>query len=197
MSHLRNLSRLAPMTDQHFDLTTRLMKWGLFAVLFATAPAPVIVFKTFMTGPVIFVAASIVTMIAEQWAPNTAMSPMLIGYFALHLMLFTGLYFLAAIGLARLISLIPARPARIIGFLGLIIAALAPAFLPLYGGAGIHGGDWGTLAWFFEILDRSHFGPWAAVKIYGGLGAVLGAACLYVLLRHGNRRGKPRPHQAG
>ena len=185
------------MTDQQFDLTTRAMKWGLFTALFATAPAPVIVFKTFMTGPVIFVAASITMMIAEQWAPATTMTPMLIGYFALHLMLFAGLYFLAAMALARLISLIPDGSARIIGFSGLIIAALVPAFLPLYGGAGIHGGNWGNLAWFFEILGPSHFGPWAAAIIYGAFLALICAALVCKKLTHTNRRGKSRPHQSG
>ena len=170
----------------------RFMKWGLFAALFAVAPAPVIVFQTFMTEPVIFLAASIVTMTAEQWASGTTMTPMLIAYFALHLILFAGLYFLGAMAAARLICLIPNRPARTAAFAAAVMAALALALLPVYGGAGIHGGNWGTLAWFFGTLDSSHFGPRAVVIIYGGYFALLGAACLYRKLR-----GRRAARQAG
>ena len=177
------------MTDQHFDLTTRFMKWALFAVLFLTAPAPVIVFDSFMTGPVIFLAASIAPMTAEQWVPGNTMTPTLIAYFALHLMLFAGLYLLAAMGAAKVISLIPARPARVACFAAAALGALALALLPVYGGAGIHGGNWGSLARFFETLEASHFGPQAAAKIYGGFFALLGAGVLYRELR---RRTKSR-----
>ncbi len=185
------------MTGQGFDLTTRFMKWGLFGVLFAVAPAPVIVFETFMTGPVIFLAASIVTMVADQWVPGNTMTPTLIGYFILHLILFAGLYYLGAVAAAKLIGLIANRRARAAIFAALIMVALAPVFLPVYGGAGIHGGNWGTLAWFFEILDGSHFGPRATAKIYGGFLALLGAACVGMLLRLRSRRKKARPHQTG
>jgi ABC-type multidrug transport system permease subunit len=125
------------------------------------------------------------------------MTPTLIGYFILHLILSAGLYYLGAMAAASLIGLIANRRARAAGFLALVMAASAPAFLPNYGGAGIHGGNWGTLAWFFEILDGSHFGPWAAAKIYGGFLVLLAAACVYMLLRLRSRRKKARPHQTG
>ncbi len=177
------------MTGRRFDPDDRFMKWALFAVLFAAAPAPVIVFESFMTGPVIFLAASIATMTAELWVPGNTMTPTLIAYFTLHLMLFAGLYLLAAMAAAKAISLIPARPARLACFAAAALGALALAFLPVYGGAGIHGGNWGTLARFFEILEGSHFGPQAAAKIYGGFFALLGAGVLYRGLR---RRAKAR-----
>ncbi len=179
------------MSDQRFDPDYRFMKWGLFTVLFLTAPAPVIVFQSFMTGPLIFLAASVLTMTAEQWVPGNTMTWALIGYFTLHLMLFAGIYLLAAMAAARLISLIPGSRARAATIAAAAMGALLVALLPAYGGAGIHGGRWGPLTRFFETLNGSHFGPLAAIKIYGPFAVFLGAGYLYRKLRRRGDHGGP------
>jgi hypothetical protein len=155
------------------------MKWGLFAALVAVAPAPVVVFDSFMTGPVIFVAANVVSLTWDALGAESAAGVEIVGYFVVHLVIYVFLYGLAASAAAKGLSLIDNRRARAGGFVALVASIAMVGVLPLYGGAGIHRGAWGSIAFFFGVLDRSHFGPTAVVTIYGPavlvLGAVLGA----------------------
>ena len=171
------------MGGDRLDFTTPVMKWGLFAVAFLVAPAPVIVFETFMTGPVVFVAASLVSLIAEAFGPSGTAPIQIVGYFAIHLLLFAGLYYLAAAVMAKGLSLIANRRARALAFAALVPGAAMVAMLPVYGGAGAHGGAWGPLSFFFDKLNDSHFGPHAALTIYGPLLLGLGAVALVRMVR--------------
>jgi hypothetical protein len=151
------------------------MKWVLFAAFFAMAPAPVIVFESFMTGPVIFVAANVISLIRDALGPAGAAGVEIVGFFLVHLAIYLFLYGLAASAAAKGLSLIGnaamrgAACAALVALIGLV------GILPLYGGAGIHRGAWGSIVFFFRVLDRSHFGPDAAVTIYGPAVLAFGA----------------------
>lgn len=168
------------MSRKDGGLSYRTMKWGLFAALFAMAPAPVIVFQSFMTGPVIFVAATVVSLIGDALRPAGAAGVEIVGYFLVHLAIYLFLYGIAASAVAKGLSLIGAAGIRSAGFAVLVAGILGLGVFPLYGGAGIHGRVWGSIAFFFRVLDRSHFGPHAAVAIYGpaalAFGALLGVS---------------------
>lgn len=159
-------------------LTFRAMKWGLFAAFFAVAPAPVVVFESFMTGPVVFVAATAVSLIRDSLVSSGAAGVEIVGYFLVHLTIYLFLYGVAASALAKGMSLIGNTKARAAAFAALAAGIGCLGVLPLYGGAGIHGGVWGSLAFFFDTLNRSHFGPNSVLTIYGpaalALGCVLG-----------------------
>ena len=170
--------------------TTPVMKWGLFAVLFLVAPAPVIVFKTYMTGPVVFVAASLVSLIAEALRPSGTAHAQIVGYFAIHLLLYAGFYYLAAVVIAKGLSFVANRRVRAFAFAALALGAALMAVLPVYGGAGTHGGAWGPINFFFAKLNDSHFGPNAALTIYGPLLLCLGAGALVRMVRWRRARGK-------
>lgn len=148
-------------------LSYRTMKWALFALLFAIAPAPVIVFGSFMTGPVIFVAATVISLIRDALLPTGAAGVEIVGYFLVHLAIYLFLYGLAAAAAAKGLSLIGPRLIRGGAFAALAAAIGVLGALPLYGGAGIHRGAWGSIAFFFRVLEGSHFGPHAAAAIYG------------------------------
>jgi hypothetical protein len=169
-----------PMGGDRLYFTTATMKWGLFAVFFLVAPAPVIVFNSFMTGPVIFVAASLISLIAEAFTPGAAPNVEIIGYFAIHLLLFVLLYYLAALGTAKGLALIANRRVRHCAFAALVLGGALVAFCPVYGGAGIHSGAWGPITFFFAKLNESHFGPNAALYIYGPFLLSLAAVCAYL-----------------
>ncbi len=177
------------MGGDRLAFTTPIMKWGLFAVLFLVAPAPVIVFKSFMTGPVVFVAASLVSLIADALVRPGTVSVEIIGYFAVHLLLFVSLYYLAAAVVAKGLSLIANRRARGACFSALALGAAMVATLPLYGGAGLHGGAWGSIIFFFAKLNESHFGPNAALVVYGPFLLCLGAGLVVWKVRRPRRRG--------
>lgn len=170
------------MGGERLALTTAIMKWGLFVAFFLVAPAPVIVFESFMTGPVIFVAASLVSLIAEVRVPTGAASVEFIGYFAIHLLLFALLYYLAAVVIAKGLTLINERRARGWAFAVVLLGVAAMGAFSLYGGAGIHGGAWGPITFFFAKLNDSHFGPHAALNIYGPF--VLSLAAVFSYLWH-------------
>jgi len=164
----------------------RVMKWTLFAVLVLVAPAPVVAFQSFLTGPVIFVLAQLLYMTVDIRPEGGVWHGQIIGYFAVHLVMYGALYYALAAGMARLVAL-AARPwVRAAALTALCFTALALAALPLYGGAGIYGGSRGSLFRFFAVLETTHFGPNAALKIYGPALAVLGALALWRLCR-------PRP----
>lgn len=150
------------------------MKWGLMAVLFCIAPAPVIVFQSFQTGPVIFVAATLVALAADAMRPTGAAGAEIIGFFAVHLAIYLFLYGVAASAVAKALTFIADPWARGVAFAGLAMAAGGVAFLPLYGGAGLYGGAFGPITFFFRVLNRSHFGPDAVLAIYGPAALILG-----------------------
>ncbi len=178
------------MGGDRLAFTTPVMKWGLFAVLFLVAPAPVIVFKTFMTGPIVFVAASLVSLIAEAFRPSSTAHIQIIGYFAIHLLGFVLLYYLAAVVMAKGLSLIANRRVRRWAFAALSLGIGSVAFFPVYGGAGAHGGAWGPIFFFFAKLNDINFGPNAALTIYGPLMPCLGVGAVFWMVRRRRARGK-------
>jgi hypothetical protein len=175
------------MGGDRLTFTTAIMKWGLFTVLFLVAPAPVIVFDSFMTGPVIFVAASLISLINESLVPAGTARVEIIGFFAIHLLLYVLLDTLAAWGIAKGLALIANGWARGWAFAAIAVGVAAVGFLPVYGGAGIHGGAWGPITFFFAILDESHFGPNAALTIYGPFALLLAAVFAYLWQRRTGR----------
>jgi len=162
------------VVGEQAELTYRRMKWGLFAALFGIAPAPVIVFDSFMTGPVIFVAATVMSLIRDALRPTGAAGVEIVGYFLVHLSIYLFLYGLAAAAAAKGLSLIGNRVIRGLGLAALVAAVGVLGVLPLYGGAGIFRGAWGSIAFFFRVLNHGHFGPDAALTIYGPAVLLLG-----------------------
>ncbi len=182
------------MATQGTGPTYTAMKWSLFAVLFCVAPAPVIVFERFMTGPVIFVAATAVALIADSLRPAGAGGVETAGYVLVHLAIYLFLYGVLASAAAWALTAIGNRAVRWIAFAVLAAGCAMVGLAPLYGGAGLHGGAFGTITFFFEVLDRSHFGPHAAVLIYGlaALAALaLGAAPAFGWWQRNRARGDP------
>ncbi len=182
------------MATQGTGPTYTAMKWSLFAVLFCVAPAPVIVFERFMTGPVIFVAATAVALIADSLRPAGAGGVEITGYVLVHLAIYLFLYGVLASAAAWALTAIGNRAVRWIAFAVLAAGCAMVGLAPLYGGAGLHGGAFGTITFFFEVLDRSHFGPHAAVLIYGlaALAALaLGAAPAFGWWQRNRARGDP------
>ena len=72
----------------------------------------------------------------------------------------------------------------------LALGAAMVAVLPVYGGAGAHGGAWGPIIFFFAKLNDSHFGPNAALTIYGPLLPCLGVGAVFWMVRRRRARGK-------
>ena len=178
------------MAERHGILDYATMKWGLFALLFLLAPAPVIVFRDFMTGPVVFVAASLVSLIYEALVPGGASGVEIIGYFAVHLAIYLFLYGVGASAIAKALTRIADRRARGGMFAAVSLAAAALPVLPIYGGAGLHGGAFGPIAFFFAKLNESHFGPNAALTVYAPAVLCLAAGgAIGLIRRHRARRG--------
>lgn len=167
------------------------MKWGLLAVLFLFAPAPVVVFETFLTGPVVFVAATVVSLSVDALGPNGAGGAMIIGFFAVHLTIYVFLYAFVASAFARSLAAVANPRLRGAVFAGLVLVAGGVGFLPLYGGAGLHGGEWGSLAFFLAVLNESHYGPNAVLTIYGPAVFVLGAGAVFYWAKKDRARGGP------
>lgn len=153
-------------------------KWVLLALLVLTAPAPVVAFESFVTGPLLFVLAQLLYMLADSAAPGSVWHPHIIGFFVVHLAMYGFGYFIIAWAIARLAHWTGPRARRVLLSL-FVLAVGALAFAPVYGGGGIFGGMRGSLFYFFTVLETTHFGPAAALKLYGPALAVLGLFALW------------------
>jgi hypothetical protein len=155
------------------------MKWALFALLVLVAPAPVVAFDSFVTGPVVFVLAQLLYMLADARSGTDIWNPQIIMFFAVHLAIYGFGYFIVAWGAAQVLALIGRSGARHAALAVCALGAAALTALPIYGGGGIFGGTWGSLPAFFMVLERTHFGPDAELKIYGPAFTILGLLALW------------------
>jgi hypothetical protein len=155
------------------------MKWALFALLVLVAPAPVVAFDSFVTGPVVFVLAQLLYMLVDARSDADIWNPQIIMFFAVHLATYGFGYFIVAWGATQLLALIGCSGARFVALAVFALGVAALAALPIYGGGGIFGGNWGSLSAFFMVLERTHFGPDAALKIYGPALTILGLLALW------------------
>lgn len=146
----------------------RTMKWALFLLLLFFAPALLFMIQVFMIVPTIFFAAALLFLLTKSIYPAHLMENLtFMGFVAVHLLIFGGLYYLIAMLLAKLTSVIKEPSARLLVFLGLCCAILAMAFLPLYGSGGHGPAKMGNLLFAFEEIDRS-YGPMTSLLVYGG-----------------------------
>lgn len=163
------------------------MTWPLFVLFALVAPAPVIAFESFVTGPVVFVLAQFLYMLVDARLGADIWHPHVIMFFAVHLVMYGLGYFIIAWCAARLLSLIRGDDARRAVAATLVAAVGALALLPVYGGGGIFGGAHGSLFAFFSVLEETHFGPDAALKVYGPALTVLGLLALPRIRAAGKR----------
>jgi hypothetical protein len=144
------------------------MKWVFFLLLLFFAPALLFMVQVFMVIPPIFFAAGLLFLFTKMIYPAHLLENLaFMGFFAVHLLIFGGLYYVIAMLLAKLTSLIKPLGTRTLVFLALCCAAIAPAFFPLYGGGGHGPAKMGNLLYALEEVDRS-YGPMTSLMVYGG-----------------------------
>lgn len=171
------------MNEGRSRLPYPVMKWALFAALFLVAPAPVIVQHSFMTGPVVFLGATVITMIADSFTPDSVMNRTIIGYFVVHLTLYSILYFVISMLCSMFLISFKRFAARGAALSTIVIGIVSLAVFPLYGGAGIYRGRWMNLAAFFEATNNGVLGPRAALSIYGPVFACVAGYVIYRTIR--------------
>ena len=144
------------------------MKWSYFLLLLLTAPALLFLVQAFMTLPAIFFAAGIFYMIPEALQPSRSMESLtFIGFFAIHLLIFAGLYLLLSMLFAKLLSLIHGAELRRIAFAALCVVTVAATIFPLYGSGGHGATTWRNLPGVLSDINAS-YGPLSVIAVYGG-----------------------------
>jgi hypothetical protein len=167
-------------------LDYRTMKWALFLLLLFFAPALLFMIQVFMIVPAIFFLAGIFFVMTKFINPASFFENLaFIAFLAIHLLIFGGLYYLIAMLLAKLTSLIKPLGARTLVFFGLCCAAIAPAFFPLYGSGGHGPAKMGNLLYALEEVDRS-YGPMTSLMVYGGALLAIAAITFWRRRKSGN-----------
>lgn len=167
-------------------LDRRTMTWLFFLLLLFFAPALLFMVQVVMVIPTVFFAAGLLFLLTKLIHPAHLLENLaFMGIFALHLAIFGGLYYLLALLLAKLTSSIKRQGPRMVVFLGLCCAAVAPAVFPLYGGGGHGPARMGNLFYALEEIDRS-YGSMTSLLVYGGALLVVAAILLWRRRKSGN-----------
>jgi hypothetical protein len=160
------------------QLTYRAIKWTLFVALFATAPAILFLVQVVFVIPAIFFLAGIVYVVPKAVVPgHTGESLAFIAFLAVSALLHAGVFYLVAVVLAKPISWLPWRAARVAAVGVACAGLLALALSPVYGGGGHGPMHWATLPEAIAELDRG-YGPATVWIVYGSAAAVVGGILL-------------------
>ena len=111
----------------------------LFVALILVAPALLFMVQVFFLVPTVFLLAGTLLMTVKSLTSGFDSENLaFLAFFAVHFLLFGGIYWLLAFAMARLASLFPSATARrtLLGLLLLGLSVLSQA--PVYGGGG-HG----------------------------------------------------------
>ena len=156
------------------------IKWIIFVALLLTVPAMLFLVQVVMFYPAIFFLAGILFMVPKALIrSNSTETLWFIAIFGIHFLVYTGIYYLVSILLAKLISMIQSVNFKriILGFI--LVALVIVTQLPVYG-AGGHGPiEWVTLNEIFYELNKS-YGKGAVITVYGCTFLLIG---FYFLLR--------------
>ncbi len=157
-------------------MTYRTIKWTLFGALFAVAPAVLFLVQAILFMPAIFFLAGIVYVIPKAFG-NPGESLAFIAFLAVSALLHAGLFYLVAVGLAKPISWLPWRGARLAA-VGVVCAALLGLGLsPVYGGGGHGPMRMTTLPQALAEIDRG-YGPATLWIVYGTAAVLVGGILL-------------------
>jgi hypothetical protein len=159
-------------------MTYRAITWTLFVALFATAPAILFLVQVIFLVPAIFFVAGMVALLPKLLDPaHTGESLAFLGFLAASALVHAGLLYLVAAGLARAISWLPSRAARVAALGAACAGLVVLAFSPVYGGGG-HGQEHLLrLPQALAEIDRG-YGPATVWKVYGTTAAAVGVVLL-------------------
>ena len=149
-------------------MSYRRIKWVFFITLFLTAPAMLFMVQVVLFMPAIFIIAGILFMIVKTLSNLDHLGENLsfIVIFAIHLLFYSGIYYLISFILAKFISLIKSETARKMIVLALCLSVFGMTFLPLYGGGGHGPVELVNLPEYLQNINRSYGSATSAI-VYG------------------------------
>jgi len=148
-------------------MTYRRIKWVIFITLFLTAPAMLFLVQVVMFMPAIFLIAGILYMIFKTISlVNLGENLSFITIFGIHILFYSGIYYLISFILAKFIALIKPEKARKIIVLALCLSIFGMTFLPLYGGGGHGPVELVNLPEYLQNINRS-YGSATSALVYG------------------------------
>ena len=143
------------------------IKWTIFFALFLTVPAMLFLVQVVMFIPAVFYAAGIIFMVPKALIrSNSTETLWFIAILGLHLLVYSGVYYLLSVTVAKLISIIRSVSVKRIILAIILVALVIITQLPVYGGGGHGPIEWVTLNELFTNLNRS-YGKGAVIAVYG------------------------------
>ena len=149
-------------------MTYRRIKWVIFITLFLIAPAILFLIQAVLLMPAVFIIAGILFIIFKTISNLDHIGENLsfITILGIHLLFYSGIYYLISYILAKFISLINSDNARKVFVLVLCLSVSGMSLLPLYGGGGHGPVELVNLPEYLKDINRS-YGSATSALVYG------------------------------
>ena len=150
-------------------MSYRNIKWIIFITLFLTVPVMLFLIQVVMFMPAIFLLSGIVYMIPKLANPSHMQENLsFIAIFGVHILLYSGVFYLLSIVFAKLISLAGSLILRKIIVIALCSLLIGLTFFPIYGGGGHGPMELMTLPNYLRNINKS-YGSFASIIVYGSV----------------------------
>ena len=144
------------------------LKWITFITLFLTVPVLLFMVQVIMIMPAVFLIAGILFVAVKALDPSHLNENMtFILMLAVHLVIYSGLFYLISYITASLISRLRSENYKRAAIISIISILTAITFLPLYGGGGHGPVKLVPLPDYLGEINKSYGVPVSAI-VYGG-----------------------------
>lgn len=143
------------------------IKWIIFTTLSLTIPAMFFLVMAVMFMPAVFFVAGIGYVIPKLFIPGHATESFwFIAILSIHVLVYAGIYYGLSVMVAKVITMIKNRAARLCTLVALSLGLVFMTQFPIYGGGGHGPIKWLSLAEFLLELNKS-YGPGTVQIVYG------------------------------
>ena len=154
----------------------RSIKWIIFTTLFLTIPAMFFLGMAVMFMPAVFFVAGIGYVIPKLFKPGQANESLgFIAFSSIHVLVYAGIYYGISVIVAKAVTMIKNRVARLCILVALILSLVFITQFPIYGSGGEGPIKWVSLTEILIDINKS-YGTGTVQIVYGT------AICLCVFL---------------
>lgn len=165
-------------------MTYRPTKWIIFTALFLTIPALLFLGMAVMFMPAVFFVAGIGYVISKLFKPGPVNESLVfIAILSIHVLIYAGIYYGISVIVAKAITVIKNRVARLCTLVALILSLVLMTQFPIYGSGGEGPIKWVSLTKILIDINKS-YGAGTVPIVYGTAICL----CLILLFR------KPKKH---
>lgn len=145
----------------------RSIKWFIFTTLFLTIPAMLFLGMAVMFMPAVFFVAGIGYVIPKLFRPGHANESLgFIAFSSIHVLVYAGIYYGISVIVAKAITIIKNRVARLCTLMALILSLVFMTQFQIYGSGGEGPIKWVSLTEILIDMNKS-YGAGTVPMVYG------------------------------